>query len=109
MRQGGFEFWIQNICNNISVAYLEKKMPEKALEYLAEALEITKTMGGLDLGMTQRARAMAFEQLGDREQEYACLEEACPLLDAGCGPEHPRSVAARKRFEELKKQDTPAE
>ena len=45
---------------------------------------------------------MAFEQLGDREQEYACLEEACPLLEAGWGPEHPRAAAARKRFEELK-------
>ena len=102
MRQGGFDFWIQNICNNISLAYLELKMPEKALEYLEEALEITRTMGGLDLGLTQRARAMAFEQLGDREQEYACLEEACPLLEAGWGPENPRAAAARKRFEELK-------
>lgn len=109
VRKNGFEYWIQRICSNISVAYLEMQMPEKALEYLAEALKIAKTMGGLDLGMTQRARAMAFEQLGDREQEYACLEEACPLLDALCGPEHPRSVAARERFEALKKQDTPAE
>ena len=109
MRQGGFSFWIQNICNNISLAYLELKMPEKALEYLNEALEITRTMGGLDLGMTLRARAMAFEQLGDREQEYACLTEACPLLETGWGPEHPHAAAARKRFEELKKIVAPAE
>ena len=109
IRQGGFTYWIQNICNNISAAYLALKMPEKALEYLEEALEITRTMGGLDLGLTQRERAMAFEQLGDREQEYACLEEACPLLEAGWGPEHPRAAAARKRFEELKKTATPAE
>lgn len=52
---------------------------------------------------------MAFEQLGDREQEYACLTEACPLLEAGWGPEHPRAAAARKHFEELKKTVTPAD
>jgi hypothetical protein len=41
--------------------------------------------------------------LGNEEQEYACLKEACPLLEAAYGPEHPRTAAARERLGELNK------
>ena len=88
--------------NNLSVAYLELEQPQKALFYLDAVLENVRTHGGLDLAEAQRNRARAFGQLGDKEQEYACLLEASPLLDASYGPDHPRSAAARQRLAELK-------
>lgn len=88
--------------NNLSVAYLELEQPQKALEHLEVALEIVRQQGGIALAEAQRNRARAFGQLGDKAKEYACLQEASPLLDASYGPDHPRSTAARARLAELK-------
>lgn len=101
-RQAEHGFWIQNTCNNLSVVWLETEQPEKALACLDEALPHAQSMGGLALGAVLRNRARAFGQLGNTEQEYICLKEACPLLDAAYGPEHPRAAAARKRLTDLK-------
>ena len=77
--------------------------PEKALACLDEALIYARSMGGLALGAVLRNRARAFGMLGNTEQEYACLQEACPLLENTYGPEHPRTAAAQERLGELKK------
>lgn len=95
---------IQLFRNNISVAYLEMERPRDALEYLNANMEFSRQLGGIALGEAQRNRARAFRQLGDTEQEYACLQEAAPLLNATYGPDHPRSVAARERLAALEKQ-----
>lgn len=87
--------------NNLSVVYLELEQPQKALSYLDTVLESARPQGGITLAEAQRNRARAFGQLGDKKQEYACLQEASPLLDASYGPEHPRSAAARQRLAEL--------
>ena len=58
--------------------------------------------GGLALGAVLRNQARAFGQLGDMAQEYACLQEACPLLEAAYGPEHPRTIATMERLGKLK-------
>ena len=101
-RQAENGFWIQNTCNNLSVVWLETGQPEKALTCLDEALTYARPMGGLPLGAVLRNRARAFGQLGDMAQEYACLQEACPLLEAAYGPEHPRTIAAMERLGKLK-------
>lgn len=101
-RQAENGFWIQNTCNNLSVVWLETGQPEKALACLDEALTYARPMGGLALGAVLRNRARAFGQLGDMAQEYACLQEACPLLEAAYGPEHPRTAAALEQLGELK-------
>ena len=101
-RQAENGFWIQNTCNNLSVVWLETEQPEKALACLDEALIYARPMGGLALGAVLRNRARAFGQLGDMAQEYACLQEACPLLEAAYGPDHPRTAAAQERLGELK-------
>lgn len=100
-RQAENGFWIQNTCNNLSVVWLETDETEKALACLDEALPYARPMGGLALGAVLRNRARAFGQLGDAEKEYACLKEACPLLEAAYGPDHPRTVAAVERLWEL--------
>lgn len=102
-RQAENGFWIQNTCNNLSVVWLETGQPEKALACLDEALTYARPMGGLPLGAVLRNRARAFGLLGDMAREYACLQEACPLLEAAYGPEHPRTAAARERLGELNK------
>ena len=102
-RQTENGFWIQNTCNNLSVVWLETGQPEKALDCLEEALTYARPMGGLPLGAVLRNKARAFGMLGNEEQEYACLKEACPLLEAAYGPEHPRTAAARERLGELNK------
>ena len=88
--------------NNLAVAYLELEQPAEALAHLDVVLALVRSQGGIALAEAQRNRARAFGQLGDREQEYACLLEASPLLDASYGPDHPRSIAARQRLAELK-------
>ena len=102
-RQAENGFWIQNTCNNLSVVWLETHQPEKALACLDEALIYARSMGGLALGAVLRNRARAFGMLGNTEQEYACLQEACPLLENTYGPEHPRTAAAMERLGELNK------
>lgn len=88
--------------NNLSVAYLELNQPKRALAHLDTVLAIVRPQGGIALAEAQRNRARAFGQLGDRQQEYTCLMEAIPLLEASYGPDHPRSVAATARLAELK-------
>ena len=105
MRGAQNVFWIWQASNNASVVCLEQERPEKALEYLEEALPYAKNMGGHALAETQKNRARAFGQLGDTEQEYACLQEASPLLDAAYGPGHPRAAAARQRLAELENRE----
>ena len=90
--------------NNLSVVYLELEQPEKALAHLDTTIKIVRPQGGIALAEAQRNRARAFGQLGDREQEYACLQEASPLLDASYGPDHPRSTAASERLAELQEE-----
>lgn len=87
--------------NNISVAYLELEQPTEALKHLENAIGLAREQGGITLGEVQRNRARAYGQLGNAEQEYACLKEASPLLDAAYGVEHPRAEAARMRLAEL--------
>lgn len=101
MRKGGYGFWIQHNCNNFSTLYLELEQPDKALEYLNEALEYARPMGGSALGDVQRNRARAFGQKGDTAREYACLKEAAPLLEEAYGPGHPKTTAVRQRLAEL--------
>jgi len=102
-RQAENGFWIQNTCNNLTVVWLETGQPEKALVCLDEALIYARPMGGLALGAVLRNRARAFGMLGIAQQEYACLQEACPLLEAAYGLEHPRTAAAQERLRELNK------
>ena len=92
--------------NNLAVTYLELGRPREALTHLETTLEVARNQGGIALGEAQRNRARAYGLLGDRQQEYRCLLEASPLLDAAYGPDHPRSSAARQRLAELKEELT---
>lgn len=87
--------------NNLAVAYLELEQPENALPHLDTALELVRPQGGIALAEALRNRARAYRQLGDKQQEYACLAQASPLLDAVYGADHPRAAAARERLAEL--------
>lgn len=102
VRRDKEEYLIHLYSTNISVVYLELKEPEKALAHLEDAMVLARQLGGISLGEVQRNRARAFGQLGDPGQEYACLKEAAPLLEEAYGADHPRSVAARQRLEELR-------
>lgn len=101
--RNGEDYLILLYSTNISVVYLELREPAQALRYLEDAIELARQQGGISLGEVQRNRARAFEQLGDAEQEYACLKEAVPLLAEAYGPDHPRAVSARERLAELEK------
>ena len=90
--------------NNLAVTYLELGRPREALTHLETTLEVARNQGGIALGEAQRNRARAYGFLGDRQQEYRCLLEASPLLDAAYGPDHPRAAAARQRLAELKEE-----
>lgn len=92
---------LQMASNNISVLYLVMQEPENALVHLETAVAEGRKQGGLMLGESLKNKATAYKQMGNTTQEYICLQEAVPLLEASYGPEHPRSQAARQRFDEL--------
>lgn len=87
--------------NNFSVLLLDMGKPEEAIPYLTQVLTLAREQGGIALGEAQRNMARAHGLLGEYAREYECLKEAAPLLEEAYGPDHPRSVAARERLEEL--------
>ena len=87
--------------NNLAVLYLDLAKPEEAIPHLNTALEFARKQGGIALGEGLKNMARAHRLLDETEEERKCLKEACPLLDAAYGPEHPRAKAARERLEEL--------
>jgi len=100
-RENNIPYWIWNFSHNISAVYLEMNQPKKALEYIAEAEEIAKPMGGQTLAVVYHNKARAYRQLEDPAQEYRWLKEACPLLEECYGADNLKTQAARQRLEEL--------
>lgn len=94
----------QRICCNLSGIYLDMERPQDALTHLRDAVEEGRRIGGLPLGEALWSTAQAHRQLGDSEQEYHCLKEAIPLLEAAYGKEHPKTQAANQRLIELEKE-----
>lgn len=94
----GYEFEKHRILNNMSVMYLDQNMPNVALEYLSEAYERGKVLGGLALGETANNLSKAYHAIGDREKEIASLNEAIPILEQFYGKEHPKVEDAKARF-----------
>ena len=95
----GYDFDKHRILNNMSVMYLERAMPETAMEYLPEAYERGKVLGGLALGETANNMSKAYRALGEREKELEYLEEAAPILEQFYGSEHPKVIDAKARLE----------
>ena len=87
--------------NNLAVLYLEMEQPEQALRHLETAMVMARQQGGIALGETLKNRARAHGQKKEYAAERDCLAEACPLLDAAYGQDHPRARAARQRLQEL--------
>jgi len=96
----GYDFEKHRILNNMSVMYLDCNMPETALEYLPEAYNRGKILGGLAVGETANNLSKAYRALGNREKELEFLKEAAPILEQFYGTEHPKVVDAKKRLEE---------
>lgn len=96
----GYDFEKHRILNNISVMFLDRGMPEVALEYLPEAYARGKILGGLALGETANNYSKAYRALGNREKELEYLKEAAPILEQFYGNEHPKVVDAKERLEE---------
>lgn len=96
----GYAFEKHRILNNMSVMYLDRGMPETALEYLPEAYERGKVLGGLALGETVNNLSKAYRALGNREKELEYLKEAAPILEQFYGSEHPKVVDAKARLTE---------
>ena len=86
---------------NLSICLLDMKKPREALELLTEAMDLLCQMDPLFLGEGFRNQARAYRMLEEPEKEYPCLKEALPLLEAGYGPEHERTVAVRQRLAEF--------
>ncbi len=95
----GYEFEKHRILNNMSVMYLDRAMPEIAMEYLPEAYERGKVLGGLALGETANNLSKAYRAIGNREKELEYLEEAIPILEQFYGNENPKVMEAKARFE----------
>lgn len=96
----GYDFEKHRILNNMSVMYLDQDMPETALEYLPEAYERGKALGGLALGETANNYSKAYCALCNREKELEYLREAAPILEQFYGSEHPKVVDAKERLTE---------
>lgn len=94
----GYDFDKHRILNNMSVMYLDRAMPEVAMEYLPEAYERGKEMGGLALGETANNMSKAYHALGNREKELEYLKEAVPILEQFYGVEHPKVIDAKERL-----------
>ncbi len=86
---------------NLSICLLDMGKPKEALELLTEAMDQLRQMDPLFLGEGFRNQARAYRMLGEPDKEYPCLKEALPLLEAGYGPEHERTVGVRERLAEL--------
>jgi len=95
----GYDFDKHRILNNMSVMYLDRGMPETALEYLPEAYERGKMLGGLALGETANNFSKTYRALGNREMELKYLQEAAPILEQFYGETHPKVLDAKKRLE----------
>ena len=96
----GHEFEKHRILNNMSVMYLDQEEYEKALEYLLEAYEKAKAMGGLALAETGNNLSKAWRGNGDREMELQYLKEAAPVLEQFYGSDHPKVLDAKARLAE---------
>lgn len=100
-RQAGDIPLLHMFSNNLAVLYLDLEKPEEAVFHLNTALEFAKKQGGIALGEGLKNMARAHRLSGEAEKELICLKEACPLLDAAYGSDHPRAKAARERLSEL--------
>lgn len=100
-RLSGYDFEKHRILNNMSVMYLDRGMPEVALEYLPEAYERGKILGGLAFGETANNMSKAYRALNEREKELQYLREAAPILEQFYGPEHPKVIDAKERLKEI--------
>lgn len=100
MSLDGYDFEKHRILNNMSVMYLDREMPECALEYLPEAYERGKVLGGLAFGETANNMSKAYRALGNREKELEYLKETAPILEQFYGSEHPKVVDAKSRLTE---------
>ncbi len=94
----GYDFEKHRILNNMSVMYLDRNMPDVALEYLPEAYERGKILGGLALGETANNLSKAYRAMGNREKELEYLKEAAPILEQFYGGEHPKVIDAKNRL-----------
>ena len=83
----------------MSVMYLDRAMPKVAMEYLPEAYERGKVIGGLALGETANNLSKAYRALGEQEKELEYLKEAAPILEQFYGGEHPKVIDAKARLE----------
>ena len=95
----GYDFDKHRILNNMSVMYLDRAMPEVAMEYLPEAYERGKALGGLAFAETANNMSKAYRALGNREKELEYLKEAAPILEQFYGGEHPKVIDAKERLE----------
>lgn len=102
--ENGYTALHQRICCNISGVLLDMERPQDALTHLRDAVEEGRQIGGLPLGEALWSTAQAHRQLGDSEQEYHCLKEAIPLLETAYGTEHPKTLAANQRLNELEEE-----
>lgn len=93
----------QRISCNISGVLLDMERPQDALVHLRDAVEEGRQIGGLPLGEALWSSAQAHRQMGNTEQEYHCLKEAAPLLEAAYGTQHPKVQAAKERLDELER------
>ena len=100
MSLDGYDFEKHRILNNMSVMYLDRNMPETALEYLPEAYQRGKVLGGLALGETANNLSKAYRAMCNREKELEYLKEATPILEQFYGGEHPKVIDAKNRLEE---------
>ena len=92
------------INNNLSVFYLDMGQAENALPLLYNILPGAREQGGIALGECLKNLARAYGQLDRTAEEYRCLRESVPLLEAAYGTDHPRPQAARQRLAELEKE-----
>lgn len=94
-------YMLHMFSNNLAVAYLAMGRPEDAVPHVITALDFARQQGGIALGETLKNLARAQGMLGRHDEELLTLREACPLLEAAYGPEHPRCAPCLQRLKEL--------
>jgi len=91
---------------NMSVAYLDWKKPEEALDCLKKAAPEKEGLGELAEAEWNNNFSRACRLLGKRKEEMEYLSKALPVLEKVYGSGNPKVMEARKRFRALEERGT---
>ena len=92
---------VQIFANNLAACLADMKEGERGLPYAQESVAIAREHGGIALGESLRTLSRIRRLLGEEASEKEALSEACTLLEANYGAEHPRVQEMKARLEEL--------